>query len=48
MMKIHIRVIRSRRVRRSEHYNRHGREEEHIVLFDKSEGQITQWIPGHM
>jgi hypothetical protein len=47
MKKIHIRMIRSRRMRKSEHYNKHGREEEHIVLFDKTESHITQWISDH-
>jgi hypothetical protein len=48
MKEIYITMIRSRRLRRSEHYNTHGRDEEHIVLFDKSEGHITQWIPGQI
>ena len=46
--KIHIRMIKSRRrMRRSEHYNTHGREEEHTVLFDRSESHVTQWISDH-
>ena len=34
-------------MRRSEHYNTHRREEEHTVLFDKSESHVTQWISDH-